>query len=387
MPYLKQIAAEKANIINRNKNIYGSFAEIGAGQEVVNCFFKAGLASQTVAKSMSAYDMVFSDLIYGKAERYVCEERLLQMLNHEYKLLQDRLGKTRGADTCFFAFADTAASSTFAQNKTAAHHGWMGVRFQSNPRAKYSEILLHLNLMDRARLQQYEALGVLGVNLIHTAFYGKASQKNLLIKSLVDNFEKSRVEIDALKCQGFGFTSIDPISLNLELLRQNITNIVVFAPKVLAPADAFYDKALLLYTDKTSLKEIKKAEKKIKSAVKENLTAFITLKHPASKASAFAKKHIPVIVHRSLYWHELKNTLRRFSEKPFVLCLSLKELDCFLDEKSYLKKGMTLISALGLFFDSKTKIFTPVEKKTLLLRYKNKNYVKGLIEKNLILAL
>ena len=171
MPYLRQIAAEKANIINNNKKIYGAFAEIGAGQEVSNHFFKAGLASQTIAKSMSAYDMTFSDLIYGKASRYVCEERLTQMLNHEYSLLKNRLQKTKGKKCSFFAFADTVASSTIKKTKGGPRqHGWMGLRFQSRPMGPTSDILLHLHLKDRTRLQQYEVLGVLGVNLIHNVF-------------------------------------------------------------------------------------------------------------------------------------------------------------------------------------------------------------------------
>ncbi|MBO9668740.1 MAG: hypothetical protein J7501_18215, partial [Bdellovibrio sp.] len=156
----------KALRINQDLTRYGAFAEIGAGQEVARHFFQAGKASQTIAKTISAYDMIVSDDIYGREAngRYVCESRLDKMLGYEYKLLIERLGTHRGDKTCFFSFANTVATASSGTNKQS--HGWMGVRFQAKPGGPSNDIILHVRMLDRHRLQQQEALGILGVNLI-----------------------------------------------------------------------------------------------------------------------------------------------------------------------------------------------------------------------------
>ena len=163
----KQTTIEKALDINLDSLWYGTFAEIGAGQEVARQFFQAGKASQTIALAISAYDMTYSDIIYGreKSGRYVCESRLTKMLEKEYSKLILRLESTRGKTTNFFTFADTVATS---QNKS---HGWLGVRFQHSPQSEPSEVVLHVRLLDKQRLLQQENLAKLGVNLIHCAFY------------------------------------------------------------------------------------------------------------------------------------------------------------------------------------------------------------------------
>src|SRR6218665_1757440 len=150
----------KAHRLNLNPAIYGTFAEIGAGQEVARHFFQAGKASQTIAKTISAYDMIVSDDIYGREAngRYVCEARLEKMLGHEYDLLVDRLADTRGAQTKFFSFANTVATASGGLKQS---HGWMGVRFQNTPGGAHNEIILHIRMLDRYRLQQQESLGIL----------------------------------------------------------------------------------------------------------------------------------------------------------------------------------------------------------------------------------
>ena len=367
MPYLKQIVAEKANIINRNKKIYGTFAEIGAGQEVVNHFFKAGLASQTIAKSMSAYDMTFSDLIYGKAGRYVCEKRLSQMLNHEYSLLKNRL-KSKKSNCCFFAFADTAAVSTFKKSNKANHHGWMGLRFQAHPGAVYDEILLHLNLLDRTRLQQYEVLGVLGVNLIHTAFYGK-KQASSMIHALVDNFEKTRVEIDVMKCRGPHFKNLNTFSLNKELLKQDLTPIIVMNPRITAPMDAFYSRSIVLHSGGFTRSAYLKIQKKLKPL------SFLCIKNK----NAPSKCSSATIIHTCKYWHELKNTIRQYTDQEIMIYLSPKELAEFLNEKNY--SSLNMIQVMGIFFDRKTKIISNMKKEN----FHYNGLAKSLLEKKLIL--
>src|SRR3954467_14180000 len=160
---------KKAFQINLDAKKYGTFAEIGAGQEVARRFFHAGGASGTVAKTMSAYDMTFSDAIYGTADRYVSRARLQTMLDHEYDLLIERLGEKIGGERTFFVFADTVAARSFKQHNEA--HGWLGVRFQNKIRSEPSDIIIHVRMLDEENVAQQEALGVIGVNLLYGAFY------------------------------------------------------------------------------------------------------------------------------------------------------------------------------------------------------------------------
>ena len=129
---------QKALEINLMPQIYGTFAEIGGGQEVARHFFRVGGASGTIAKSMSAYDMVVSDDIYGACERYVSEERLLRMMSYEYDLLQMRLRDKRQQPTCFFVFADTVSTRSFQVQQDG--QGWVGVRFQISPDGPPNEV-------------------------------------------------------------------------------------------------------------------------------------------------------------------------------------------------------------------------------------------------------
>src|SRR6186997_664326 len=168
-PRVVPTTEEKALRINLDAQVYGTFAEIGAGQEVARWFFRVGAASGTIAKSMSAYDMAFSDAIYGPAERYVSRQRLEAMLNLEYSLLIERLHARRGDRTRFFVFADTVAAQGFKRRDDC--HGWMGIRFQTEPAGEPSQILIHLRMWDRENVQQQEALGIMGVNLLHQAVY------------------------------------------------------------------------------------------------------------------------------------------------------------------------------------------------------------------------
>lgn len=173
-------AKQKAFAINLESNIYGSFAEIGAGQEVARQFFQAGGSAGTIAKTISAYDMAFSDSIYGKEKsgRYVCETRVLKMITHEYKLLESRL-KSRSSKTQFFAFANTVAAKSFS-SKNGNNHGWFSIRFQDKPKNKPSDIILHSKMLDKENIQQQEALGILGTNLIYAAFFRENIDLNLL---------------------------------------------------------------------------------------------------------------------------------------------------------------------------------------------------------------
>jgi len=235
----------KALTINLADRIYGTFAEIGAGQEVARIFFQAGGASGTVAKTISAYDMTFSDAIYGKAPRYVSRERLTCMLDHEYSLLIERLAASRGERTTFFVFADTVA--TKSAKGTGEAHGWMGVRFQTGPGGPPSEIVRHVRRWCKEPVLQQEALGIAGTNLLYAAFYYRDDPARF-IESLVDNIGVHRVEVDMLKFSGPAFPHVDNRLMSLYLVQYGLTNAVMFGPKgeVLQPSEVLYKKAILV---------------------------------------------------------------------------------------------------------------------------------------------
>src|ERR1700709_20755 len=195
---------QKALAINLDTQIYGSFAEIGAGQDVAANFFKAGASSGTIAKTMSAYDMVVSDAIYGaqKVKRYVSEPRLIAMLDHEYSLLIERLAAQRGDVTTFFAFSDTVSALNY--HKTNDGHGWMGVRFQLEPNGAFNDVVLHVKLLDNDNNLQQQAAGILGVNLIYACFYYNETPPVFLLL-LMDNIEKDRIQIDMIRFEGPDF--------------------------------------------------------------------------------------------------------------------------------------------------------------------------------------
>jgi hypothetical protein len=217
--------AQRAFAINLDESIYGNFAEIGAGQEVARWFFAVGGAAGTVAKSISAYDMTVSDAIYGKTKRYVSRERIGQMLDHEYGLLHERLDHVRGDRTRFFVFADTAAARSFSGGSDC--HTWMGLRFQHAVRAETSDVLLHVRLLDATNALQQDAVGRLGVNLIHAAFHHWKSPRTL-IETLLDNVGRDRLEIDWLHVGGPAFSNVDNRLLGLHLVRVGFTPALLF---------------------------------------------------------------------------------------------------------------------------------------------------------------
>lgn len=236
----------KALKINLNKNIYGTFSEIGAGQETVRHFFRAGGSSGTIAKAMSAYDKEFSDAIYGieNDKRYVTESRLKKMLNHEIMLIENRLDRQKHPDTMYFSYANTVATIDFA--KTFKGHGWVGIQFQLSPHEPYNEIVLHLRFKQTDATLQQETLGKLGVNLVYGAFYYNDNPKDLII-SLYDNIEKDELEIDMINFSGPRFTYVDNRLMSLQLVKNGMTDAVMFndSGKNLLPAQELYKKSIL----------------------------------------------------------------------------------------------------------------------------------------------
>ncbi|HEX8310972.1 MAG TPA: TonB-dependent receptor [Chthoniobacteraceae bacterium] len=235
----------KALKINLDPRWYGTFAEIGAGQEVVRWFFRVGGAAGTVAKSMSAYDMTVSDAIYGPTERYVSRSRLQAMLDHEYRLNIDRLGETRGDNTSFFAFADTVTTRSY--RGTAECHGWMGVKFQSHPRDEASQIIIHVRLLDAEAALQQEALGIIGVNLLYGAFCLHHEPEEL-VESLLDQLTTARIEIDMVEFSGIEFRYVDNRLMSLKLVQLGLSGAAMFGAnrEVLQPSEVLYKKAVLV---------------------------------------------------------------------------------------------------------------------------------------------
>ncbi len=241
----------KALKINLNPKIYGTFAEIGAGQEVSRAFFSVGAASGTVAKTISAYDMTFSDEIYGAEEsgRYVSQNRVLKMLDHEYSLLHDRLTGEKHKDKTFFAFANTVTTLNFA--RTNDPHGWIGLRFQVEPNGEANEIYFHVRLLDTDVQMQQRVLGMIGVNLVYAAFYYSNDPKKM-IESLVDNLNVGSVEIDLVSVKGPVFKGVNNLLLNLYLIVKDFSTAAIFGSDVnpVQAKDLLYKKDVMILRTK-----------------------------------------------------------------------------------------------------------------------------------------
>ena len=232
----------KALRINLDKSIYGTFAEIGAGQEVARTFFQVGGASGTIAKTMSAYDMTFSDAIYGEESsgRYVSESRLKKMLNHEFELMQERLTSEKYKEDRFFCFADTCTTINFLKNNDP--HCWMGLKFQTKPGGAINEIVMHIRLKENDALLQQRTIGAFGVNLIFACYFYN-DNIDFLLDSLFDNLSADQAEIDMLRIKGDDF-EIDNRLIALKLVKKNFTSGTIFGPdkEVYQPKDILYKK-------------------------------------------------------------------------------------------------------------------------------------------------
>jgi len=237
---------DKALRLNLDEKKYGTIAEIGAGQEVARHFFMAGAAAGSVAKTMSAYDMQFSDSIYGVQDggRYVSKSRVSAMLEKEYELVIDRVSETRPKASRFFAYAATVSAKSF--NRDNECHAWCGVRVQNYPGAAPSEIIVHVRMHDKTAEQQQETLGVLGVNLIYAAYYYFEDARKV-IDSLSDNLGVDQIEIDSIDFHGPYFDDIDKRAINLHLIRSWKTRAIIFRPdgSVAVPANILYKKNVL----------------------------------------------------------------------------------------------------------------------------------------------
>lgn len=368
----------KALHINLENRDYGVFAEIGAGQEVARWFFKVGGAAGTIAKTMSAYDMKVSDAIYGPAERYVSRQRLGDMLDHEFRLLTERLAATRGATTRFFVFANTMAARGY--RKMDECHGWMGILFQDEPGASPSQILVHVRMLDKDNVQQQEAIGIIGVNLVYGALY-VCRDPITLLSSLLDNLARDRVEVDMIKFSGPAFAGVDNRIMSLELVRQGLADAAMFTSngEVVQAAELLYKKPILVergsfrpvtkltldMLDCAQAQFVQEPEVHGKAPVVlfemtlNNLADSGVIDHGdfldrVDLAGSLGKT---VLISNYAEFYRLAGYLFRYSKEPIGLVMGVPTLKELFDEKYYSELDGGILESFGRLFRNGLKLY------------------------------
>lgn len=366
---------QKALAINLNPQIYGTFAEIGAGQEVVRWFFRVGGAAGTVTKSMSAYDMHVSDAIYGKSDRYVSVHRLNQMLDHEYALNIERLSSLNKS---LFAFADTIAAKSFKGNNE--QHGWMGLRFQTEPNAAPSQIILHLRLLDKDAVAQQEALGVIGVNLLYAAYYIQKENEKLIL-SLVDELSVERVQIDMIEFSGEAFKKTDNRLKTLFLVKHNLCDIAMFDAngKVLQPSEVLYKRPIIIergtFRPVTNihlnlLESCKKAFLDDFPECHDSLLTYmeVTMKNLLETSEADPKDFLsradtlaaigqPVIISKYSEFYKLSSYLKKYTSQPIAFAIGGASLRNIFNENDYQDLEGGFLEAMSRLFRKNVRAY------------------------------
>ncbi|MGC8624411.1 MAG: TonB-dependent receptor [Phycisphaerae bacterium] len=368
----------KALEINIDSRRYGTFAEIGAGQEVVRWFFRAGGAAGTIAKSISAYDMSVSDAIYGQCDRYVSRARLESMLQYEQQLNIDRLGESRGDTTAFFTFANTVAAQSFKGNLEC--HGWMGVKFQAYPRDQDSQILLHVRMLDRENAQQQEALGIVGVNLLYGAFFHHY-EPEVLLQSLLDGISSVRIEIDMIEFTGIEFRHVDNRIMSLRLVELGLSNAAMFSPSgaVLQPSEVLHKKAVIV--ERGSFRPVTHANLDMIRCARErfltepdtpgeeplqlfeltmrNLRAqgAIDLKDFLARADVLSACGMTVLISDYFEFYRLAGYLAQFTKKRIGIVMGLPTLIDLFDVTYYANLEGGILEAFGRLFKNDHKLY------------------------------
>jgi len=368
---------KKALQINLDAKKYGTFVEIGAGQEVARRFFRVGGAAGTIAKTMSAYDMTFSDAIYGPTDRYVSRVRLQTMLDREYDLLLERLNEKLGSERTFFVFADTVAARSFKQHNES--HGWLGVRFQAEKRGDPSQIIIHVRMLDETNVDQQEALGVIGVNLLYGAFYYHEPEK--LISSLQENLAWGKIEVDMIKFSGSAFCNIDNRLMSLQLVSQGLTNAVMFTAdgETVQPAEVFHKKAILV--ERGSFRPVTYATNDMLDGARrvllaqsgcseqdlivlmemtlQNLLAEGQLNHAdfLARVDILGALGRTVLVSKFGEYYRLAGYLSRYTNRMIGLVMGVPSLMEIFDEKYYLNLEGGILEALGRMFKGGLKLY------------------------------
>ncbi len=366
---------EKALDINLDPLFYGSFAEIGAGQEVARQFFQAGRASQTIALTISAYDMTFSDIIYGKEKsgRYVCKPRLEKMLDKEFSKVVTRLTDERGDKTCFFSFADTVSTGT-------KNHGWLGVRFQAKPKSEPQTVLFHVRLLDKHRLQQQETLSRLGVNLMYSCFYERKNADDFLA-GLFDQIKEDSIAIDLIEFSGDEFKKYDPILFNLKLVHLGWAEAILVdqTGQLQNPGDFLFDKSVLIqrgaYNPVTNThldifnRGLEHFQKEFTLKTQDVLGFFefildnrikgskITPEDALHRVQMINALGIPALVTRFTLFYQVKEFVRLSTSKPLGIVISAAYLEKLFDVNFYLDLGGGLLEGLGKLLGRFSRVY------------------------------
>ncbi len=369
---------EKAFIINMDKSLYGSFAEIGAGQETANWFFRSSGAAGTVAKTISAYDMTVSDTLYGTARRYVSEERLLQMMDYEYKQLINRLGEKRGKDTCFFAFCNTVKCKGYRDN--GPWSAWVGVRFQLKPEAPPSDLVMHVRLLVPDHDLQMRLLGILGVNMLYALFY-KRERMEEFVECIGENVDSDSFEIDYMRFSGHGFGMFDNRILALQLVRSGLSELTLFCPDglVAQPSDLLYKRPIVLMRGSfmplcnIHLEMMESVRSKFCESLPEeqrgkvvdlceislsNLLrgSEVDLLSFLDRVDALAALGKTVMVTNITHFHRISTLLNQFTKEPIAIALSIGLLnELFKDKWADTPGG--ILASMGHIFINKTKFY------------------------------
>ena len=372
-------AGQKAKSINIDKTIYGSFVEIGAGQEVARQFFRVGSASKTIAKTMSAYDRDFSDAIYGKEKdgRYVCKSRLNKMLNQEYSLLEERLNRKDHLDTRYFVFADTV--TTINYERTNQGHGWIGLRFQLDPKKAPNDFLIHIRLHDQGAKIQQETVGIIGTNLMHACF--NESDPKKILSHLYDNLSRDNFEIDMVEVLGPNFNNIDNRLLSLTLVKERMTNAVIFTPagKNKYPSDVLFQKNILTLrgsfrpVTKVNIDMLTEGLKKFKQnkKVKEDniqLLFEITLSNLMSegqlderdfldRADILCSLGYTVMISNYKKYYKLCEYLSRYTDARLGFIIGVDNLVEMFEEKYYRNLNGGIMEAFGIMITRDIKFY------------------------------
>ncbi|MGO1752483.1 MAG: TonB-dependent receptor [Psychroflexus sp.] len=370
----------KALKINLNKNIYGTFAEIGAGQETVRNFFRAGGSSNTIAKTMSAYDKDFSDAIYGTEpdRRYVTEGRLHKMIDHEMELIEKRISREKHPNKLFFTYANTVATIDFA--KRYKGHGWVGLKYQVEPKGGFNKIVLHLRFKENdARLQQ-NTLGILGTNLIYAAYYAYNNPKQIL-KDLFDHIDVDQIEVDTINFSGPQFKDVDNRLMSLHLLKNKMTEAVMFSPdgNNVLPAKVLYKKNVLALrgsfrpVTKVNLDiyekslELFKKERKVKE--KNIQVVFeITLSNLRSKGEIDEEDFLDrakllcslghtVLISNFQEYYKLVEYLSEYTKERMALGMGVNNLVDIFDERYYRDLSGGILEAFGKLFFKDLRVY------------------------------
>ena len=370
---------DKTLRINLDEGKYGTFAEIGAGQEVANRFFRASATAGTVAKTISAYDMTMSDAIYGKSKRYVSRERVSAMLKYEFDLLVERLGPQRGADSTFFSFSNTVRARGYKDSGEC--HGWMGIRLQLKPREEPCQILIHVRLLDQENVDQMESLGIIGTNLIYAAFYHR-DHLPTFVESLMDGLTNERVEVDMLKFSGDGFQMIDNRLCHLQLVTSGLTAAAMFLPdgEVVQPAEALYKKPIILLrgsfdpVTNLHLDMIRQTRGEFQTSLSSdqhdqtielceismnNLLRGGEVDHRAflDRADALQALGKTVLVSRCPEFHRIASYLSRYTTSPIGIVLSIGLLNELFKEKWSENLAGGILESFGRLFKHELSLY------------------------------